>query len=271
MILLLGALPTLAQPIADLPAVASDMFRPSVGGGPFLVTESPPFDAGATGGLHLSWAREPLRIIVDGEGAPVVDNAVAVHLGARVAVGPLQIGVAAPGYVVAQVDGNRTVLGDPTLDAKLAAHGERLGGGLFVRLGASLGASAWQLGYPGPFADVGAIGDVELGRVTVAANVGIRVTPTLDLGEVVLDDAFWFRVAGRVEVTDRVEPALEIWGQRALMGTGPSVAPVEGLAQLCYRWPAGPALHAGLGTGLTSGVGSPRWRAVAGVSLTTPR
>ncbi|MEO0603504.1 MAG: hypothetical protein AAF211_18845 [Myxococcota bacterium] len=271
MTLLLGALPALAQPVADLPAVASDLFRPSFDGGPFLVTESPRFDPGATGGLHLSWAREPLRIIVDGEGAPVVENAVAVHLGARLAVGPLQIGIAAPGYVVAQVDGNRTVLGDPTLDAKLAAHGERLGGGLFVRLGASLGASAWQLGYPGPFADVGAIGDVTLGRVTLAANLGVRVTPTLDLGDVVLDDALWFRAAGSVAVSERVEPGIEIWGQRALTGEGPSVAPVEGLAQLRYRWPAGAALHAGLGTGLTSGVGAPRWRAVVGVSLTTPR
>lgn len=268
--LLALAVGSMAHAQDERPPVAADLYRPSYDGGPFLVTEVSHIPRGALGGLQVSWAREPLRIIVDGETSPVVSDAVAVHLGARVGIGPLQVGVAAPGYVIARVDGNRTVLGDPTLDLKLATTTDRYGGGVVARLGTSLGASDWQLGYPGPFAELGAVGDLALGPVAVAGNLGVRFTPEQPLADIVIDDAFWFRLGASVEVRERWDPGLEIWGQRSL-AAGTAVTPVEALLQVRHRWPTGAAVHGGLGTGLTSGVGAPRWRLVVGASFTTKR
>ncbi|MBX2803787.1 MAG: hypothetical protein KTR31_39290 [Myxococcales bacterium] len=258
-----------------LPEVASDLFRPSVDGGPWLATESAHTDPGdVIAGAHLSWANRPLTWTPDdpaqGDQVDIVSNALALHLGARVTLGPVELGAAAPAYLHTTglgFDGSTTVLGDPTLQAKVGLSTVDLAGGALVKVGLPLGGASRQVGTPGPFWELGLLGQASVSSLQIGLNLGVRGVPEQTLDGTTVDDHLWGRLGVAWLVTERWIPALELVGQRRLSDGSASTTPLEMSLQLQHQLAAGPKLHVGVGPGLGNAVGTPSWRAVAGVIL----
>lgn len=252
------------------PAIPADPLRPVLDGGPFLATEEAVVTPGVVAAARISWAHRPL--VFDPDDGPPVDllrEVVIAHVGASVGIGPVRVGISAPAVLVAtgsEWSGSAPLLGDPTATAKVGAAVGPVGVAAVGRLGVPLGASARQLGYEDPFGELGAAADLRAGRWRVALNGGLRFEPAVDLGEQVLDDAAWLR-AGVAWRADRFMPSLEVAGQRPLRGFVRGTGPLEGLASVRYAAPRGPSLELGIGRGLTSGIGAPAWRLVAGATI----
>lgn len=274
--LLWSVWPALAQAVApggegyQPPQLPVDPFRPVIDGGAQLATESARIQPGTLAASHLSWAHAPLRWETpDGEASAVIQDAIALHLGARLSAGPLQLGVSAPAYLVVTGlgwEGSDTVLGDPSLQAKLAVWRDGYGAGLVGRLGLPLGASQRALGQPAISGELGLLGSGALGPVLASANLGVRLAPTAELGDLVVGDQLWIRGSASLELDPRWQPALELVAETPLADPDPSKRPLELLGALHHRWPQGPILHAGLGRGISAGIGAPSWRLVAGLT-----
>ena len=222
----------LAATPADLPEVPSDLFRPAIDGGPFLGVEVGTRADGPTAGLYGSWVRAPVRFD-DGGGelVNVIDDALASHVGARLSLGPVQVGGSAPLYLVVRGLANpesRAVLGDPSLDVKATWRVKAWHFGALGRLGVPLGAASRQLGYPGPFVDVGGLAQLTAGSFQWVANLGVRITPTLQLGPLEVDDLLWGRLGGAF-VRGPWAVSAEVHGGIPLRGLDVTAAPVEGL------------------------------------------
>lgn len=267
--MMLGWLATqvFAQTVPALPETAADLFRPAVGSGPYLVTERAEVRPGAVASVTLGYADELLRIRIDEERSTAVSQVLSAHLAARYGFGPVQIGLEAPVYLSARADDRRTTLGDPALFAKLAAGADGWGIGGLVRLGVPLGGSARSLGYPGPFAEIGAMAELRASRWSVTGNGGLRFVPSQDIG-VELNDVAWVKGAAQVEVMPWLSPALEVAAQQPLRdeaeGLGTPVELFAGVLLGC----APTQVQLGVGRGLTGAVGSPRWRGLLALSWT---
>lgn len=256
-----------AQVVPDVPQTAGDLFRPAVGS-PLLGTEATRWPGVAVASAHLTGVGQVLRVEVDGDSTPIVREVVALHLGARFAVGPVQLGLDAPAYLLARTEDSRALLGDPSVVAKVAGGAEGWGVGGMLRVGTSLGASARGLGYPGPFAEIGALADVDVGGLTVVGNAGVRLVPAQQLGDVTLDDVVWGRVGATLTVTPWLAPLVEVAAQAPIAGEGGGF-PVEVLMGASVRCAPG-TLQLGVGRGLTNAVGSPGWRLVLGLTWAAP-
>ncbi|HHO53987.1 MAG TPA: hypothetical protein ENK18_24735 [Deltaproteobacteria bacterium] len=267
--LALGAQAQVSGALPTTPQLPVDPFRPVVDGGAQLATESPRIHPGSLAASHLSWAHAPLRWQpLDGEIQAVIKDAVALHLGARFGAGPLQIGVSAPAYLVTGLawQGPDTILGDPLLQLKLSMWRETHGVGLIGRLSLPLGADRRALGQPAVSGEIGGLVGGLVGPLATTANLGIRLAPPSELGEIPIGDQLWLRGSASLELTPRWQPALELIAETALSDPDPSKSPVELLTVLHHRWSGGPILHLGLGRGLSTGVGAPSWRLIAGMT-----
>ncbi|MEO0599925.1 MAG: hypothetical protein AAF211_00720 [Myxococcota bacterium] len=253
--------------VAVEPHIDADPYVPTVDVGPFAAVDTVA-PVSTVVAAQSSWAVAPLRAIdTDGRIQPVIRQAWAWHFGARHTVGPVRLGLSAPVYPVrvgSEAPRVLAVVGDPQLEAVAAWEiGDfRVGGR--ARLGASLGATTRQLGYPGAFGDLGVIG-VWTGPVVVAANLGVRITPTLSLVDAEHDDAFWFDVGVAVPLVLRWTLAVEASGSLARRGLTLDTAPVELLANARYRASDTLAVLFGAGRGVSPGVGAPALRVVAGL------
>lgn len=252
-----------------VPEVASDLFRPALGS-IGLVTESARVPADALAGVFVSGAGPTLEVLVDGEPRTLVHEVVGVHLGARFGIGPVQLGVDAPAYVVSRTENSRALLGDPSVLVKVAGGGASWGVGGMARIGTSLGASARGLGYPGPFGELAALGEGTAGPLHVGANLGVRFVPSQSLADVELDDVAFGRLALGIEASEVVHPFVELAGQVSLPSdTAAGPAPIEVMAGVAVRSSHG-SLQLGVGRGLTSAVGTPGWRFLLGLTWAAP-
>ena len=249
-----------------VPDVATDLFRPSMDGGPFLATESSGHAESAVATFATGWARRLLLVRIDGAEEVLVEDALALHVGVRGGTRHVQLGVSAPAYPLVATDRVRAVLGDPTVDARLVTAGAHASAGLRLRVGGQLGGYLHQVGYPGPCGEIGALGEVRLGSLLVSTNAGYRWVPQQQLGEQVLDDVVWTHSAIGAQ-WDGWAGSLEVMAQAQVIGgsASPRPAAVEALAGIQRRWDHG-LIRAGVGRGVTAGVGSPAFRLVLGVS-----
>lgn len=254
------------------PAVDADPYVPTLDAGPFAVVDTSAAVETVVA-AQSSWVTVPMRS-VDATGAiqPVIRHAWAVHLGARQAIGPVRIGVAAP-VIPVRIGPRGTpvtaVLGDPTVEAVAAWHRSSFTVGGLARAGVSLGAADRQLGLPGPFGEFGVIAAWR-GPVRLAANVVYRITPTQELVETEVDDAFGFMAGVAVPLglwfdAHRWSVALEATGHLPRRGLTADATPVELLVTTRAVLSDPVSINVGVGRGLTSGVGAPGLRIVAGL------
>ncbi len=250
------------------PAVAAETWLPS------LAVDTRRRD-GISGRLDTTWAHAPLVWTSDDSDAPValVRDVATVWMTAALSAGPLAIGATAPVvlHVGSAVDGAHGPLaGDPTLQAKaVAIEGGTLPGlALFGRLRAPAGAELRQLGYPGWTWELGLASDIDLGPVRAVLGIGTRGVPKPPLGDLIVNDQLRVNGGASWAVTEASSLAAELHGHiqySALDQAGPHA--LEGV--FSGRFSASPtvALRAGLGLPLSSGVGTPQWRAVAGIDV----
>ncbi|MCB9764308.1 MAG: hypothetical protein H6739_31335 [Alphaproteobacteria bacterium] len=259
------------------PAVSVDLFRPALDTTAGLATDSA--RPGARWGAQITgwWVKEPLVYVEGDEITAIVSGTTATALSAWWSFGRLRLGGTAPVYLystgdVAGLQG--VALGDPGLDARvwLLSADRPLGLALIGRVTGPLGASERQLGQPGWAGEVGLAADLDREKFSAAVNVGTWIVPTVSLGELVLDDALWYRAAAGWTPTEPLWLGVELTGRStyASFSTNTGHA-LEGRAVGRWTSAQGVGLFAGVGSGLTVGPGSPTARVVAGVSLTPAR
>ncbi len=262
--LLLLALPVRAQ------QVDVQRFRPAAGDGPFAGL---PLAAASGPGVALWFdeARTPLAWRgPDGEATALLDGVSALDLAAWTAVGPALVGLDLPVVLQARLpSGNRgPFLGDAAVEAR---------GALWRRCGAAVGAAArltlptgepaaW-LGAAGPTGEVRLLASDRLGALVLAASAGPRFGPRQAVVDLVVDDALtaaaglaWEPRGGPLAAAFEVNA--EAWLGQVPGTRPPGARPAEGLATVTWRPAPGLDAVAGLGAGLSAGIGSPRTRAV---------
>ncbi len=230
---------------------------------------------GMGGGLLFNYANDPFVYRYDDEdlgefgileSVGTADAAFFVNL-PRVRVGGiLPLHLVSSGY---QVDGFR-LLGD----ARLEATGEIIergaeGFGLGLNAGATVptGNEESWLGDAGATFDGGLIASVGVGPVVALASAGFQTGSGQILDDVVWGNRVSWGVGGSYAVTDALYVSAELQGDRILKSsTAPGASPAEALLGLHANAWEHLVVHVGGGAGITSGIGAPDWRALAGVS-----
>ncbi|MEL6343676.1 MAG: OmpA family protein, partial [Myxococcota bacterium] len=116
------------------------------------------------------------------------------------------------------------------------------------------------------------IAERSFGAGQLAINLGNQGVPSQDLEAYTWDDQFFFRAGGAYTLTDTVGTSLELAGNVPYSGAGESGSiPVEGLLGGWLRPGARDVVvRAGVGTGITGGVGAPRIRGILAVAYEPP-
>ena len=188
----------------------------------------------------------------------------------------VRLGVDVPLYLFA--DGTQVVtgtgLGDMAVDLKATLMdtddqvlGLALGGRLLLPT-ATVDAPLGQSGLGG---EVELIADKRIGDLLLAANLGTRFAPEVVLENVVLNDQLYWRGGAGYAVTDGFGLSLDLAGQTQYGEplSNAAASPIEGLVGGWGRL-GDFVLRAGVGTGLTSGVGSPAFRGLLAFAYEPP-
>jgi hypothetical protein len=264
-------------------------FHASIDAGPYLRTDPSDVQDGQLAlGAWVNYARSPF-VYQDplGEVTAVVQDLGALDLGAAYGFGPVRAGVLVPVFLAGAPDAPLAAgVGDLAADVKAvvlaeqdghALHGRAapLGLAVDVRVGLPTGPAARVVLASGkPTMEASLVVDKRLGRVRMAANLGTRVLPTAELVNVTWDDQFTFRTAAAVDLGKGGSPdsgaSLELFGNATYTALdSPAGVPMELMLGGWHRPGTAPVyLRAGVGTGVTRGLGSPRVRAVLAVTGT---
>jgi len=269
-----------------LPDLNAQTFRPSIDGDRMLWLD----DAGSrpdlrfTGRALLQYLDDPL-VYTDAEGveSSLVSSVVQLDVLAGYTLGPLRLGVDLPVYLfagsdVAEGEGG---VGDLALDGKftvLDGDDAPIDIGVDVRVALPTATVETALGSPVTTWEIAGLLSREFGPVLLATNLGVRAGPSASLENIVFKDFFVARLGGSYAFVDDAGASLELSSQLpfAVGNADPSVAPVlsntagwpiEALLS-GYGYPATDVdvvLRAGVGTGLTQGIGSPDFRLFLGL------
>ena len=276
---LLVASPARAQTADDvaLPAINAQLFRPSIDAGGMLWTD----DAArarsgqVSGRMLLSYANEPLVFTFDsGDRIEVVSGVTQADLVGGYTLGRVRLGVDVPLYLRASgtaFDGRSSGLGDVAADVKVSALTQAtapIGLAFGGRLAVPTATLDTALGNPGVAWELQAIVDRRLGPALLALNLGSRGVPSATLEDLAWDDQLLLRAGAAVDLTDAAGVSAELAGSFTYVELGdPQATPLETLVGGWLRpGPRNLVLRGGLGTGLTTGVGTPRLRTVLAVA-----
>ncbi|MEQ1571132.1 MAG: hypothetical protein ABMA64_36215, partial [Myxococcota bacterium] len=264
----------LAQSPADreVPALNAQLFRAAAGAGrwwwvdPAGSVADPRLRAGAS----VHYTNDPL-VYQDplGERIGLVADVAQLDLTAAGRIGPLQLGVVAPAYLLVQgADGTGAGLGDLAVDARFTAlEPAPLGLALAGRLALPT-SGVPGLGAPAPSWELSVVAEGAAGPVRVAANLGTTGGRRIDLENVSLGAGATLRAGAAWDVGSGAALTLEL-AARAPYTAAPSTP-----GAVAAEWLGGasteitPAwtLRGGAGTGLTSGIGAPDLRVVTGLA-----
>jgi hypothetical protein len=272
-----AALATLLPTAAAAQDVDAQHFDPAIGEDDFVRVDDSEVEAGSGGfGLWFNHASRPLVYAFEDGREPIdlVSSVGTLDLQGWFGLGPVRLGLDVPLHTYAQgydLDAAGSyVLGDVRADlrAELLPRGDRplglaLAGGLTI----PTGNGAAFLGEPGVSGSFRGILSGAVNKTLLAANLGWVFAAASDLpaGGVWGQRMVW---AGgvRQELSQQWSAAAELNGTVFVGGGAPGgTAPIEGL--LSARWAPidAIALRAGLGRGLTGGLGSPSFRGVIGL------
>ncbi|MES2638487.1 MAG: OmpA family protein [Myxococcota bacterium] len=258
-----------------VPAINAQNFRPSIDSTRTLwVDDASVQDRTYMGRLLFHYVANPLVYEYDdGERVELVSDVLQADLTAGVRVWKLRFGADLPLYLVQSGEAGQGVgLGDIGLDAKLGILDREkaaLGLALSTRITLPTATVTNALGSPNTGWEIDAIVDRKLGKALLALNVGVRGGPKTELENVSLDDFLVARLAGGYALSDNAGMALELAGEKSLS------APFDNAAGLPLEWMAtgygyltnALVVRGGVGTGLTSGIGSPDFRVAVGIGL----
>lgn len=256
-------------------------FRPALGGSALLMTTDTAVGEAwqAGGGSTFSFARAPVTVrYEDQDDTVLVDdlgtlNAVAWINGPRV-----RLGVDAPLHLL--VDGaayseRPGVLGDLRLELAgelIRRRGDGVGLGARIHATAPTGSAEDWLGAPAARVGGGLLASAAAGPVTLLANADVR-TSGLEAVQSELDDKGQvdLGVGAAFSLSPGAQVAVEASGARYLGTEHPSAAPAELLGSLLLAPTSHLRVRLGGGPGLSSGLGAPQWRAVAGLAWVPER
>ncbi len=256
-------------------------FTPAIDGRRFLSLDDSQVGTDALrvgGGLLFNYANDPFvyRYLDESLGEyPILetvgtaDGLVFVNLPLPL---PVRLGADLPLHLLSsgyRVDGFRLV-GDTRLraDVQLLDRGER-GLGLGASLLATLptgNEEAW-LGEAGPTFGGGLTGSVAAGRALLLARAGFQSGSGQILDDVIWGNRLRWGLGSSFELDEELFLSAELSGEYVLASAGaPGAAPVEALAGLSLQPWRDLVAHLGAGAGLSTGIGSPDWRALAGIT-----
>ena len=269
-LLLLGA--AVAQQTPEVPELNAQLFRPSLDSRATLWTDD------ATEARHLAWqGRGALHWVddpfvlnsADGQELRVLGSALELDLMGGITLRGTRIGAWVPVFLHSSgdLDAGGAALGDLGLDLKYSlpiATDSPVGFAVTGRLGLPTASSGLAIGSPGVSGELAAVVDLEVDQYLLAANLGTRFLPTSELANTSVDDQLFLRLGGGYAISDAGGISADL-GASFPYAEGlvaPNATPLEALLGGWYR-PADPVtLRAGVGKGLSNGIGAPDWRAV---------
>lgn len=258
-----------------VPSINAQNFRPSIDSTRTLwVDDASVQDRTYMGRLLFHYVANPLVYeFDDGERVELVSDVLQADLTAGVRLWKIRFGADLPLYLVQSGEAGQGVgLGDVGLDAKLGILDREkaaLGLALSTRVTLPTATVTNALGSPNTGWEIDAIVDRKLGKALVALNVGVRGGPKTELENVSLDDFLVARLAGGYALSDNAGVALELAGEKSLTAgfDNPAGLPMEWMASGYGYVTKSLVVRGGVGTGLTSGIGSPDFRVAVGLGI----
>lgn len=267
-------LAALAAPATASAGTNAQRFMPAAGGGDFLsIEDSALAGDGLAGGLWFNHAQAPLvyRFADEDLGESTILGSVeTLDVVAAYSMKPLRFAVGMPFHLSdGDYQGSGAALGDLRVSAK-ASLLDRMRAPVGVAVTADLSLPTGDAaGFVGSGAPVfGGTASAAVGRTWVAAaNVGVHGGAPAELGDLTWGTRLGFGVGAAVPVLPSLSVIGELDGELALDTLDAAGAlPAEWRVGAAYRPWKDLVVRAGGGTGLTSGLGAPEWRAIAGVA-----
>ncbi len=234
-------------------------------------------DAGGAPGfstrLGLGYMKDPFvwQWQDSGETVPIVGDVLGINAIAAYRIWRLRAGVDLPLYPIASGGtASGGGIGDLALDLKgvvLDPTTAPIGLGVTGRFAFPTATTDVPLGGDGVGWETALVADKTLGPVLLAANVGARGMPGAALGNVTTTQQFTFRLGGGFAASDAAGISLDLAGALSLDDPANAAgSPVEAMVGGWYHLSAPLTLRAGVGRGLTRGIGAPAFRGVLALS-----
>lgn len=264
----------------DMPALNAQAFRPSVDSFHFFrTTETEALrDRALFFRGVLGYAHRPLVYYPDGTDNPdsavdLVGGLAHLDLAGGYTIGRFRGGLLVPLNLRGFGDsGGATGLGDLMVDLRLGLldrDDAPLGVALSGRLGLPTATGDLALGTDGVMWEAEADVDVDLGSVIIAANLGQRGQPKVELEGLAWGSQLMANLGVATDYSTRHGGALELmssytWADLGNVGATPMEAILSGWFRPVDASPL--VLRAGLGMGLTEAITTPAWRGLLTVS-----
>lgn len=261
----------------DLPDLNAQTFRPTIDGARTLVVDDATMpETGGSFRVLLSYHDDLLVYTPDGGDTQqkLVANVFQTDIIGGVGIGPVRLGIDIPVYLYANGDATpeESGLGDIALDGRITIFGTDapvdapIDVGIQGRLAVPSASVDAPLGDPGPLWRIALVGSAEIGRTLLAANLGTMGRPASALENGTINDAFEYRLGGGYALSDTAGLSLELAGVLHYGVSNRVGQPLEALVGGYWEPATDWHVRAGLGRGITSGIGSPDVRAILGLS-----
>ncbi len=263
--------PALAQ---ELPSLDAQLFRPSVDARYTLWTDDSGSrdDEAVTVRAFVGYADDPLVFeAADGTRTDALDGVSTLDLAASWRFAPsFRLGARVP--LVLGSSGDLAASGGGLGDVGVELAGllfDRAHSGVgFAVVGGLTGPTATldaPLSSPGVTWWAGGVTDLDVGDGRLAVNVGHRSVPDPGSAYTEWDDQVYGRIGYGVPVTDAFGVSAELAAHIAYAAQDGQAAPVEGLGGAWFAVAPDWRVQAGVGAGLSTALGAPQFRALAGL------
>ena len=259
----------------DMPQVDAQTYDPPIDPSWTIWTDETIVNktAGGSGRVLFQYLDSPLVYQYDdGERVELVESLLQMDVLASIGFQQLRLGVDVPVLLTgtSAADVAASGVGDVALELKgmlvdreIAPVGVALAG----RTELPTASSGLPVGNGGLAWEVQAMLDTRQGPLVFATNLGTRGVPTAELENVTWDDQFFYRAGVGYSPRDIVGVSMDLGGSAvwASKVANDATTPVEAIVGTWWRLPADVVLRAGVGRGLTTGIGSPELRALFGM------
>ncbi len=209
----------------------------------------------------------------DGEEVTILGDAFQADLIGAVTYSRVRVGLDVPIWLASggDLDSGGAGLGDLALDVKgtvLQRDDAPVGLAFGGRLALPTATVNAPVGNGGVGWSLQAIADRDFGPVRVAANLGTEGVPPANLDGVEWNDQFFWRLGAgyALDADGDKGVSADLAGRATYANLGGAGAPTEGMLGGWLRFNEDLVARAGAGTGLTGGIGSPDFRAVASIA-----
>jgi len=265
----------------EAPSINSQLFRPSVDSRHTLWTEESVTGASGDSSFRaaLHYANDPLVYThADERREELVSGIWQMSLQAGHVRGPVRVGLDVPVYLrsFGSAADSETGLGDVGVDVRataLSRYTAQVGIAVAGRVGVPTATVQAPLGTDGFGWEAALIVDREMNeKVLLAVNLGTRGVPEASLENLDWDDQFFVRAGGSYAINDLTQVSLDVASHFTYGVDAPESRPAEALLGAGRRLGAESPIvfRGGVGTGLNSGIGAPKYRVVAALSYELP-